>query len=137
MSACQDSIPEKTEPSTVTIKDQTWTVELAITRQEQYDGLSGRSDLPPDRGMLFVYSIPKIQRFCMRKCSHPLDIVFIDRDLKVINLLTMPVETNPSTNTTYTSERPALYVLEVKGGTLSKTAISAGDRVVFANIKTR
>ena len=44
------------QPSaTVTIRGQSWQVELATTADQRYQGLSDRKDLPAGRGMLFIY----------------------------------------------------------------------------------
>jgi len=134
--SCSGGKKQENSQQMVKIGDRTWTVELALTEEEKRKGLQGRSDLPEDRGMLFVYSTPQICRFWMKGCSYPLDIIFIGQDMRIINTREMEVEDGEGDLERYTSELPALYVLEVKGGSVAKAGISAGDIVEFRNIRT-
>ncbi len=125
------------EGPVVRIGDREWTVETARTARRRYDGLSGRSDIPPDRGMLFIYPEPRIIRLCMRDCAHPLDAVFIGADMRVVCTAAMRVEPDCAGRRVYTSERPAVYALEVRGGTVAAAGIARGDAVRFAGVDTR
>jgi len=123
--------------STVTIGEHTWKVALALTEDEKYEGLSGRSNLAPDEGMLFVYQEPDIRRFCMRDCEHPLDIIFIGFDMRVINTCEMTVEPDRAGDVLYASSKPSMWALEVAGGTVKKLGISPGDKVTFYDVPLR
>jgi hypothetical protein len=119
---------EASEP-TVTIRDRTWKVRVALTDGQKYKGLSGESDLPEDEGMLFINRHPRVMVFCMRGCDHPLDIVFIDENLRVVQTHQMKVEESRRGDASYDSRVPAQYALEVKGGTIEEAGISIGDKV--------
>lgn len=125
------SLPDEAK---VRFRGETWTVELAMTEQQRYDGLSGRKDLPAGRGMLFVY--PKEQKlsFCMRGCEFPIDILFLDRQLRVINLYEMAVEPDRSGRTAYESHVPVMYALELPGGAIRRTGIRVGDTAEFFGV---
>src|SRR6185369_7191082 len=58
-------------------------VELATMRAEQEKGLSGRSSLAPDEGMLFVFS-GGAPRFWMKDMNFPIDMIWIGEDLRVV-----------------------------------------------------
>ncbi|HNX27156.1 MAG TPA: DUF192 domain-containing protein [Phycisphaerae bacterium] len=116
-------------PATVTIGENTWNVELAITPEQQYKGLSGRYEIAPDGGMLFINTKEGILRFCMRDCHVPIDIVFINSAMEVVNVYEMQVEEDCSGNITYSSHLPALYALELAGGTIRRDGIKIGDKV--------
>ena len=123
--------------ATVTIGGYTWNVAIAITEEELYRGLSGRSNLAPDEGMLFIYQEPEIRTFCMRQCDHPLDIIFIGFDMRVINTCEMKVEPSRKGDVLYSSCKPAVWALEVASGTIEKRGISPGDKVIFCGVPLR
>lgn len=117
------------KPATVTIGKTTWKVELAITPEQQYKGLSGRYEIPPGTGMLFITEKEGIMRFCMRDCHVPIDVVFINSNMEIVNVYEMQVETDRSGSITYSSYLPALYALEFSGGTIRRENIKVGDKV--------
>ncbi len=101
--------------------------ELAITKEEKERGLMFRKTLGTNSGMLFIFEKPSYLSFWMKNTYLPLGIVFIDENLRVIDvfypepLSTVPV--GPSSK--------ALYVLEVLKSTSMKLNIKKGDRVKF------
>lgn len=126
--SCNRSAP----PPTVTIGTTTWTVEIAATKDQRFQGLSDRPRLEPGHGMLFVFNEAQEQVFCMRRCLIPLDIAFIGADRKVVRTDTMKVEPYGREEYTYSSYAPALYVLEVNAGELQRAGVKPGDLVTFA-----
>lgn len=120
---------ERSRPR-VTINDTTWNVELAITTNAHRKGLAGRDSLADDAGMLFIYPREEVMTFWMKDCLIPLDIAFIDKDMRVINIETMPVE--PAGDTRYSSNKPAKFALEVPAGALKKAGVGAGSKVIFS-----
>jgi len=118
-------------PPQVVINGKTWSVELAISFQEQYRGLAGRQHLPDGAGMLFFFRQPAVQVFCMRGCVIPLDIAFIDADRKVVRTYTMAVETDLAGSAPYGSQVPVKYALEVAAGALSAAGVKPGDTVTL------
>ncbi len=121
-------------PSQVRINGYTWTVELATTSNQRYLGLSGRSHLPADRGMLFIYSSPEILNFCMRGCEIPIDIVYIGPDGDVVCVHEMKPEPDGQSRATYSSHGYAQYALELPAGSLERAGIKVGQRVEFINV---
>lgn len=57
---------------------------LALDGATQQRGLMFVDRLPPDRGMLFVFASPRPERFWMKNCLIPLDMVFMDAQAKVV-----------------------------------------------------
>jgi len=108
-----------------------WRVETAQTGMARHRGLSFRRSLRPDAGMLFIYPKPDVLEFCMRDCEIPLDIAFIDADLKVVRIHTMPVEPDRAGTVRYTSGAPAQYALEVRAGEFESAGIKVGQKVTF------
>lgn len=118
-------------PPAVTINGYTWHVEIADTREKKILGLSGRKHLDEQAGMLFVYERPEVVAFVMRGMSIPLDIAFINADGRIIRIYTMPVESDQSNLTEYSSEGPAKYILEVNAGSFARASINEGDEVTL------
>ncbi|HDZ22586.1 hypothetical protein LCGC14_0284020 [marine sediment metagenome] len=118
-------------PPAVTINGTTWHVEIADTREKKFLGLSGRKHLDEQAGMLFVHERPKVMAFVMRGMFIPLDIAFINADGRIIRIYTMPVESDQSNLTAYSSEGPAKYVLEVNAGAFARAGVKEGDEVTL------
>jgi uncharacterized membrane protein (UPF0127 family) len=107
------------------------TVELATTPEEQQMGLSNRTSMPADHGMLFVFNQEAQWSFWMHEMNFPLDIiwfngskqvVFIEQDLPPCTPQACPIFT-PSVN--------AMYVLEVNAGFVKTNGVSLGESFTF------
>jgi len=115
----------------VRINDRTWTVEVARTDPQRVAGLSGRTELPDDRGMLFVYPGPRPLQFWMKDCHIPLDVAFLDADRRIIAMHTMHVEPDRTGRMLYSSRGPAQYALEAAAGQLQRAGAAVGQQVTF------
>ena len=99
-------------PIEMVIGETTITVEVADDPRERQQGLMGRSSLPPDHGMLFVYTDEKVRSFWMKNTPLPLSVAFINRLGQVVRLADLtPLDTRP-----VSSEVPAMYALEMTKG---------------------
>ncbi len=102
------------------------TVEIADTSPLRTRGLMWRSELPEGTGMLFIFPAEVVQSFWMRNTLIPLDMVFIDRHLRIVGVVQWA---EPKTLTSRTVGKPSLYVLEVPGGWTSRNGVRAGSTV--------
>ncbi len=118
----------------VRIGENGWEVELAMDDATRAAGFSRREVIPPGKGMLFIYPTPRVMKFWMEDCFVPIDIVFVGPDLRVVNTYAMQVEPDGRGRTTYSSHLPALYALEVAGGTVRAEGIRVGDRVELIDV---
>ena len=113
----------------VRIAGQEIKVDLAITPAEQEQGLSGRSALAEDEGMLFVFNQPGKYLFWMKDMNFAIDMIWITEDMSVVYIKKNALpELYPET---YGPDTPALYVLEVPAGFSDKHNLKVGDRVLF------
>ncbi len=104
-------------------------VDLALTLVEQEQGLSGRKILAPDEGMLFVFSKPSVNYFWMKDMNFPIDMIWLDENLKVIYL---KKEAQPeSYPETFGPGVDNSYVLEVSAGFSEKNNLKEGDSIEF------
>lgn len=101
-------------------------VELAVSREQQEQGLMFRRSLAADAGMLFLYPSPRIIAMWMKNTVLPLDMIFIRPDGTILRIAERTV---PQSLSIIDSEDQALAVLEVNGGTASRLGIKPGDRI--------
>ncbi|MCP4376239.1 MAG: DUF192 domain-containing protein [bacterium] len=124
---CGDS----NDPPQVQIGSMVWNVDLATTNEQRACGMAGRAYLSESVGMLFIYPKAKLRAYCMRGCLIPLDIAFIDSDLRIVKIYTMPTESDHAGNVTYSSILPAQYILEVSAGSFARHDLREGAKVTF------
>lgn len=105
------------------------TVEIAASPQEQAKGLMFRTELAPDRGMLFPFPVPKRASFWMKNTYIPLDIIYVQQD-GIIESIAANAE--PTSLTPIPSKGEVSAVLELAGGRAAQLGIKAGDRIYRA-----
>ena len=101
-----------------------FSVELALTAEEQARGLMFRERLARNAGMLFVYEREQPVSFWMRNTLIPLDMIFLD-DAGVV--VKVHAEAVPGDETPIPSGAPARAVLEIPGGMAATLGIAEGD----------
>jgi uncharacterized membrane protein (UPF0127 family) len=101
-------------------------VEVARSEAEQERGLMFRTAMGADEGMFFPMQPPRQAAFWMRNTVIPLDIIFIGRDRRILNIAANAV---PYDETPLPSAGLASGVLEINGGRAAQLGIKAGDRV--------
>ena len=104
-----------------------FTVELALTREEQAQGLMFRESLAPDGGMLFVFDEVRPAAFWMKNTLIPLDMLFIGADGRIVNIAE---QTTPLSTESRPSAAPVRAVLEINGGLSRMLGIAPGDHVI-------
>lgn len=103
------------------------TVEIADDEAERQRGLMYRESLPEDHGMLFVYATERHLSFWMRNTFIPLDVAFIDRTGRIVDIQQM----EPQSDETHTARAPAMYALEMRQGWFADHDVEVGDTVEF------
>lgn len=129
----ENTVPEGTQY--VKIAGQKIKVDLALTPAQQNQGLSGRSALLENEGMLFVFDTPGKYSFWMKDMNFPIDMIWIQgentADLKIVYIKkNARPELYPET---YGPDREANYVLEVVSGFAEKNNLQVGDSVEFTD----
>lgn len=105
---------------------QTIEVEFAKNDEERALGLMYRSSMDEHQGMWFIFPEEAPRSFYMRNTEIPLDIIYLDKDKKVVSIAK---NARPYDETSLPSEKPAMYVLEINGGLSNKWGIEKGDRM--------
>lgn len=114
------------------IGEAIFNVELADSPEKREKGLSGRKSLAESRGMLFVFDQPDFYSFWMKEMLFPIDIIWIGKDLKIIDITkdvwpdTYPKNFKPSS--------PIKYAIEVNAGRILKNEIAIGTYVPLDGI---
>jgi uncharacterized membrane protein (UPF0127 family) len=103
-------------------------VEIAETDQQRALGLMYRTSLPADAGMLFDFKHDQDVAMWMRNTRIPLDMLFIDRAGRIVNIAQRAV---PYSEATISSAAPVLAVLELNGGTAARLGLKPGDQVIY------
>ncbi|MBX3447638.1 MAG: DUF192 domain-containing protein [Parvibaculaceae bacterium] len=101
-----------------------FSVELALTPEEQQRGLMYRQELAEDAGMLFFYPACARASFWMRNTYLPLDMIFIAADGRIVRIARM---TEPQTLDIHESGEKVNGVFEVNGGLTQRLGIEEGD----------
>ena len=115
--------------SHVKIGEETLTVDLALTPEAQEQGLSGRTSLTEDNGMLFVFAVPAKYAFWMPNMNFPIDIIWLDQNKKIVYI---KEDAEPSSYPeNFKPKTDAKYVLEVISGFSEKNKLEVGDIVQF------
>lgn len=116
------------EKRSVRIRSAVINVEIADTPWEQYQGLSNRSSLCANCGMLFIFPDRKIREFVMRDMKFSLDIIYISNgEIIKIDHNLAPEGSQPQN--IYNSGSAADKVLELRGGFCEENGIRVGDSI--------
>lgn len=108
-------------------------IELALSPEQQAQGLMYRRSLAPDAGMLFVYRPARPVTMWMKNTVIPLDMLFIAEDGEIVKIVERTV---PFSLATISSDRRVRAVLEINGGTADRLGIRPGDRIVHPAFET-
>lgn len=101
-------------------------VEMAVTPQEQEQGLMYRRELADGKGMLFDMGKERPATFWMKNTYVSLDMIFIRADGTIASIAE---RTTPLSEARINSGAPVRGVLEVVAGTAKRYGIAPGDRV--------
>lgn len=119
----------------VTLNNQTFNVAVARTDEEKQIGLSKKTALDENSGMLFVFDNPDFHSFWMKEMKFPIDIIFINGD-KVVTVFGQvnPPSSLNSELVLYQPEEKSDKVLELNAGTSKKYNIKKGTVIKIENL---
>lgn len=117
------SIPVET-PS-----EETFRFEIVDTPIKHAQGLSGRTEVPPGYGMLFVFDRADRYGFWMKDMHVSIDIIWLADDGTVLAIdEAVSPETYP---TSFYPPRPVRLVLETRAGEARAQGWSVGSRIAL------
>ena len=109
------------------------TVEIANTPTAQQKGLSGRTSLAKDQGMLFVFDHEDYWGFWMPDMNFPLDIIWFNSSRQAVFIEQNLQPCTPQNCPVFTPDTKAMYVLEVNAGFVMAHQIGLGTTFTFLN----
>lgn len=106
--------------------------EVVDTQSSRERGLSGRTGLAEDEGLLFIFETSGRYGFWMKDMLFPIDIIWINKEGVVVHL-----ERNLSPDSYFKTDPPqtfintpeAKYVLELQAGSAEKHGLYLGTKV--------
>lgn len=101
-------------------------VEIADSDAARHLGLMFREGMNEDQGMLFIFPKEEVQSFYMKNTVLPLDIIFVNAAKKIVKIHS---NTEPFSEKSLPSLKPALYVVEVNAGFTIKYGIKEGSQI--------
>ena len=104
---------------------------LALTPEEQAEGLMHRGKLGRNEGMLFVYPDAARRSFWMLNTMIPLDLGHFDSNGILLEVL--PLRPNDTT-TVYSASREVKFSLEMNRGWFRENAVEPGARIALGQI---
>lgn len=91
--------------------------------------MSGRPTLDEESGMLFVFESENYYSFWMKDMNFPLDIIWMDSDFRIVDIVYNAPPAGSMPEVTYTSDKPAKYVLEINAGQAQARGYYLGNRL--------
>ncbi len=123
---------------TIKIDETVLEVQIADTEPRRVRGLMFQEELPFNEGMLFVFEKTGIYSLWMLNMQFPLDMIWFDEDGNVTQIETnvppckSALETVVCTRTS--SDKNALYILEVTAGFVEKFGITNNSKLEIISI---
>lgn len=107
-------------------------VELALTPEQQRDGLMNRDTLKPQGGMLFMFDKVSRPQFWMKDTRFGLDMIYIAKDGTIagIHPNAIAYDTTP-----ILAPAECIAVLEIAAEAVETQGIAKGDKVIHKFFK--
>ena len=110
----------------VELGGKNFSVEIADTQQKQALGLMYRDNMDADKGMLFIFPNEAPRSFWMKNTRIPLDIMYFDKQLRMVSISADTPPCKVSRCPSYPSTGPAMYVLELNAGVAAELGVGPG-----------
>ena len=99
--------------------------EVAATQKNRMQGLMHRRSMPPNAGMVFVFTQEERHCMWMRNTFLPLSVAFLDAEGRILNIEDM----EPQTEDNHCAAAPAHFALEMNRGWFADKGIKPGQRI--------
>jgi len=123
----------------VAINSQTIIVEVVSKPADRERGLSGRTHLSVNEGMLFLFEAPGLHSFWMKGMQFPIDILWIhdDRVIGVTERIDPQIGVPESELAVLYPPEPVTRVLELAAGRAKLLGAKVGDRLTVRPLAGR
>ena len=113
----------KTDGTEISVLD----IEIADNDVQLMNGLMYRTSMKENQGMLFIFPYETEQSFWMKNTVISLDMIFVNSAKEIVKI---HHNTTPFSEESYSSEKPAQFVIEVNAG-YTAMGIKEGDKVIW------
>ena len=130
----KEPVKEKVE-----IAGKPYKLEVAADSVSRANGLSRRTSIDDDGGMIFIFPDTDMRSFWMKDCVIDIDLMFLDSQGRIVALHEMPMEPaqRPEESAAqyearlkrYTSGKRAQFAIELKAGTMKQLGLALGQKV--------
>lgn len=103
--------------------------EIVKTQAAREKGLGGVTEMGPRKAMIFAFQTDGLWAIHMKDMNVPIDIVWLDKDKKVV--YSVKNVSHEDQTAEFTPTVPARYVVELPVGTIEKQHIRTGTAGVF------
>lgn len=123
--------PQKPKTISIYTSGHTFSLEIAKTISQKNRGLSKRRSLCPNCGMLFIFNTENIYPFWMKDTLIPLDMIWLNSQNQIVSIETAQVQPNTPNSQLkiYQNTKPAMFIIELNGGTAQKLNLKVGDTI--------
>ena len=108
-----------------------YAVEVSDNKDTRTKGLMERDTLEKNKGMIFIFEEERIPAFWMKNMRFPLDMVFMDKNLKVVDYYENVPACKADPCPHYLPNTNSKYVVEVNAGTVKEIGLTRGDMVEY------
>jgi uncharacterized protein len=126
----KDRTMRKNVKVNVSINNYTLLAELSITYEQIILGLSNKSSINENEGMLFVLNPSSRRGFWMKDMKFPVDIIWLNENKEIVHIK-KSLEPCVSNCPVYYPDRESKYVLETVAGFADKQNLKVGDIIFF------
>lgn len=106
-------------------------IEIAQDDSKRTLGLMYRDTMAENQGILFVFNEEEMRSFWMKNTILSLDMIFVNANNEIV---TIHKYTKPYSEESYSSDKPASYVVEVNAGFADKYKLKVGDKIVWSRM---
>jgi len=112
-------------------------LEMAVSAEQRMLGYMDRAHVADDEGMLFLFGSIATHGIWMRNCLVPLDIIWLDKNLRIVEIAPRlqpcpPSDVDPEMKDcpVHQPMRQSAYVLEIAGGRAEVLGLAVGQSIV-------
>lgn len=129
------NMPFFSKQPTATINNRAFTLLISKSPKEKEIGLSEKTSLPQNSGMLFIFDNVDYHSFWMKNMKIPVDIIFINKD-KIVTIIenAQPPKSPEDNLQIFRPDEKADKVLEINAGLSKKYGFKKGDHLKIENL---
>lgn len=125
------ALPKMVNPTTeLKLGNGVFKAKMATNDADREKGLAGVTSMPSDEALIMVYSYEFRWKIWMKDMKIPIDIIWLNKDKKVIYIVKNAVPKD-STLRTFEPKELAKYVIEMSSGAVGDNSIDIGQTAEF------